>query len=136
MGKEAIMAHFDTDHILDVLTDDVLSQGGDIVIKDMLNDHRHGATTQWDIVREVLRMALVGSAQSQHGRDLVVGLLDRFVAESKARMLVEIELTAAGLDEEEIEEALRDYPEHFTPEGIATRRAANQQLPQDGSTAI
>lgn len=80
----------------------------------------------------VLRQFVV----SQQSRDLVISMVNRIAAEAKSRMLAEIELTAAGLSPEEIEEALRDYPEHFTPEGIAARRAASQQLPQDGSVAI
>lgn len=117
------MAHFDTDHILNVITDDVLSGSGNTVITDMLNEWRHGDTTRWEIVREILRMALVGSAQSQHGRDLIVGLVDRFKEEALARGLAEIELMAAGMDPDEIEETIRNYPEEFTPEGIAARRS-------------
>ena len=50
---------------LDKLTDAILSRGGDIVVTDMLNDYRYGATTQWDIVREILRMATEESMKTR-----------------------------------------------------------------------
>ena len=42
---------------LDSLADAVMSRGGEVVIIDMLNDWRYGATGPWDIVREILRLA-------------------------------------------------------------------------------
>lgn len=116
------MTQIQTHKILDTITDDIMSRGGSTVITNMLNDCRYGAISQWDLVREIVRMTFAEGAQSQRHRDMLVGLVDRMMAEELARSLGRLELTAAGLDEEEIEEALRDYPEHFTPEGIEARR--------------
>lgn len=59
------MANIPDDETLDALTDAVLSGGGDIVIKDMLNDWRYGGTTKWEIVREILRMAAEETAKAR-----------------------------------------------------------------------
>lgn len=57
--KEGSMTNIPNDpETLDALADAVMSRGGGIVIADMLNDWRYGnATTERDIVREILRMA-------------------------------------------------------------------------------
>ena len=40
-----------------------------------------------------------------------MGLVDRFMEESRAQSLARIELTAAGLTLQEVEETLIDFPE-------------------------
>ena len=62
------MANVPNEENLDALTDAILSNGGDIVITDMLNDWRYGNTSKWDIVREVLRMAAEETAKT-HATD-------------------------------------------------------------------
>jgi hypothetical protein len=50
-------------------------------------------------------------AKSQHGHDLVVGLVDRLMEEARSEMLARYELTVAGFTPEEIEETLAEFPE-------------------------
>lgn len=59
------MANIPDDENLEALTDAVLSGGGDIVITDTLDDWRYGDTTEWDIVREILRMAAEETAKTR-----------------------------------------------------------------------
>jgi hypothetical protein len=83
---------------------------------------------QEEILATVLDITLRRMAQSSHGRDLVVGLVDRFMDESRARMLAEIQLTAAGFEPDEIEDTIRDYPESFSPEMMLNpRRGPSRQ---------
>ena len=133
------MARFDTDFILDVITHETLAdhETNRVILESFLAACDR-EITHVGLVRDILEAVLRQSARSQHGRDLVVGLLDRFVAESKARALAEVELTAAGMDEEEIAETLRDYPEEFTPEALEVRYARHrgptrQELDEGGA---
>jgi ABC-type thiamine transport system substrate-binding protein len=135
--RKAIMARFDTDHILDVITHDNLAdhETNRVVLESFLAACDR-EITHAGLVRDILEAVLRQAAQSQHGRDLVVGLLDRFMAEAKARSLAEIELTAAGFDEDEIEETLRDFPDEFTPEALEvrhTRGPTRQELDEGGA---
>ena len=56
-----------------------------------------------------------------------MGLVDRFMDESRARMLAEIQLTAAGFEPDEIEDTIRDYPEDFGPDKMLRRRGPTRQ---------
>ena len=110
------MAHFDTSLVLEAITNAVLADHEtNRQIIELIEDTRH--TERGDegdrqqLVWGVLELALRQMAMSQHGRDLVVGLVDRFMEESRAQSLARIELTAAGLTREEVEETLVDFPE-------------------------
>jgi hypothetical protein len=59
----------------------------------------------------LLELALHQMAKSQHGHDLVVGLIDRLMEEARSESLARLELTAAGMVPYEIEETLREFPE-------------------------
>ena len=106
------MAHFDTDHILSVITHDTLSdhETNRQVLESFLSACDREVTHE-DLVRDILGLVLRQMARSQHGRDLVVGLVDRLAEEARAQSLARIELTAAGLTRQEVEETLFDFPE-------------------------
>jgi len=115
------MAHFDTDHVLNVITQDALrDHEANRRVIEAIEGFRLG--NQEAVVAAVLEVVLRQAAQSSHGRDLVVGLVDRFTDEARARSLAEIQLTAAGFDPREIAETIRDYPEEFGPEKMLARR--------------
>lgn len=115
------MARFDTDHILTVISQDTLrDHEANRQVLEALEGFRLG--NQDEVLAAVLEVALRQMAQSTHGRDLVVGLVDRFMDETRARMLAEIQLTAAGFEPDEIEDTIRDYPESFSPEMMLNRR--------------
>jgi len=116
------MAQFDTDHILSVITNEVLAdhETNRQVLESFLSACDREVTHE-DLVRDILGLVLRQAAQSSHGRDLVVGLVDRFMDEARARMLAQIQLTAAGFDPEEIEDTIRDYPAEFSPEAMLNR---------------
>ena len=110
------MAHFDTSLVLEAITNEVLADHEtNRQIIELIEDTRH--TERGDegdrqqLVWGVIELALRQMATSQHGRDLVVGLVDRFMEESRAQSLARIELTAAGLTRQEVEETLIDFPE-------------------------
>lgn len=115
------MAQFDTDHILTIISKDALrDHEANRQVIEALEEFRFG--NQEMVVDTILEVVLRRMAQSTHGRDLVMGLVDRFMDESRARMLAEIQLTAAGFDPDEIEDTIRDYPEEFSPERMLARR--------------
>lgn len=116
------MAQFDTDHILSVITHETLAdhETNRVVLESFLSACDREISHE-DLVRDVLGAVLRQAAQSSHGRDLVVGLVDRFMDESRARMLAEIQLTAAGFERDEIADTIRDYPESFSPEAMLNR---------------
>ena len=122
------MAQFDTDHILAVITHETLAdhETNRVVLEPFLSACDR-EITHVDLVREILGAVLRQAAQSSHGRDLVVGLVDRFKDEALARSLAEIQLTAAGFDPQEIEDTIRDYPEDFGPERMLRRRGPTRQ---------
>jgi len=110
------MAHFDTSLVLEAITNEVpADHETNRQIIELIEDTRH--TERGDegdrqqLVWGVLELALRQMAKSQHGRDLVVGLVDRLMEESRAQSLARIELTAAGLTREEVEETLIEFPE-------------------------
>jgi hypothetical protein len=110
------MAHFDTSLVLEAITNEVLADhetNRQIIelIEDTHDTERGAEGDRQQLVWGVLELALRQMARSQHGRDLVVGLVDRFMEESRAQSLARIELTAAGLTRQEVEETLVDFPE-------------------------
>lgn len=122
------MAHFDTDHILSVITHETLAdhETNRVVLESFLSACDREISHEV-LVRDILSAVLRQAAQSSHGRDLVVGLVDRFMDEARARMLAEIQLTAAGFDEEEIRETIREFPEDFSPEAMLRPRGPSRQ---------
>lgn len=128
------MAQFDTDHILNIITQDALrDHEANRRVIEALEGFRLG--NQEQVVASVLEVVLRQMTQSSHGRDLVVGLVDRFTDEAKARMLAEIQLTAAGFEPDEIAATIRDYPEDFGPEAMLNRRRGptHQELMEAGA---
>jgi predicted nucleic acid-binding protein len=120
------MAQFDTDHILTVITQDSLrDHEANRRVIEALAEFRLG--NQEQVVDTILEVVLRQMAQSSHGRDLVVGLVDRFMDESRARSLAEIQLTAAGFEPHEIEETIQDFPEEFGPERMLRPRGPSRQ---------
>jgi len=120
------MAHFDTSLVLEAITNEVLADhetNRQIIelIEDTRDTERGAEGDRQQLVWGVIELALRQMATSQHGRDLVVGLVDRFMDEARARMLAQIQLTAAGFDPEEIEDTIRDYPAEFSPEAMLNR---------------
>jgi hypothetical protein len=110
------MAHFDTSLVLEAITNEVLADhetNRQIIelIEDTRDTERGAEGDRQQLVWGVLELAIRQMARSQHGRDLVVGLVDRFMEESRAQSLARIELTAAGLTLQEVEETLIDFPE-------------------------
>jgi hypothetical protein len=110
------MAQFDTSLVLEAITNEVLADhetNRQIIelIEDTRDTERGAEGDRQQLVWGVLELALRQMARSQHGRDLVVGLVDRFMEESRAQSLARIELTAAGLTRQEVEETLIDFPE-------------------------
>jgi hypothetical protein len=120
------MAQFDTDHILDIITFDALrDHETNRRVIEALDGFKLG--NQGGVVASVLEVVLRQMAQSSHGRDLVVGLVDRFMDEDRARSLAEIQLTAAGFEPHEIEETIQDFPEEFGPEQMLRPRGPSRQ---------
>ena len=117
------MARFNTDHILSVITHETLAdhETNRVVLESFLSACDREISHE-DLVRDVLGAVLRQAAQSSHGRDLVVALVDRFMDESRARMLAEIQLTAAGFEPQEILETIQEFPEEFSPEAMLARR--------------
>lgn len=134
------MAQFNTDHILSVITHDALcDHETNRQLIELIEDTRSPARgfegSREQLVWGVLDLVLRQAARSSHGRDLVVGLVDRFMDEARARSLAELELTAAGLEPEEIAETIREFPEAFGPEAMLTRRRGptHQELMEAGA---
>jgi hypothetical protein len=110
------MAQFDTSLVLEAITNEVLADHETnrqiIELIEVTRDTERGAEgDRQQLVWGVIELALRQMARSQHGRDLVVGLVDRFMEESRAQSLARIELTASGLTRQEVEETLIDFPE-------------------------
>jgi hypothetical protein len=110
------MAQFDTSLVLEAITNEVLADhetNRQIIelIEDTRDTERGDEGDRQQLVWGVIELALRQMARSQHGRDLVVGLVDRLMEESRAQSLARIELIAAGLTRQEVEETLIDFPE-------------------------
>ena len=129
------MANFDTSLVLEAIVHDVLTDHeANRQVIEALDAFRLG--NQEDVLASILEVSLRQISQSSHGRDLVVGLVDRYMDEAKARMLAEIQLTAAGFDPQEIVETIREYPEDFGPEAMIARRRrgpTRQELDEGGA---
>ena len=128
------MARFDTDHILTVISHDSLrDHEANRRVLEALEGFRLGNQEEV-VVSSILEIVLRQMAQSSHGRDLVVGLVDRFMDEARARMLAEIQLTAAGFEPQEILETIQEFPEEFSPEAMLARRRgpSRQELDAGG----
>jgi len=108
------MAAFDTTVVLDAIVSDALA---DVKKRQALLE----LVRVSEDVHRVLEIVLRAAAGSQHGRDLVVGLIDRYMDEDRALLLSRISLTAGGMSLAEVEETLRDFPEEFTPEAVEAR---------------
>lgn len=127
------MAQFDTDHVLNIITQDALrDHEANRRVIEALEGFRLG--NQEEVVASVLEVVLRQMTQSSHGRDLVVGLVDRFMDEARARMLAEIQLAAAGFEPQEILETIQEFPEEFSPEAMLARRRgpSRQELDAGG----
>ena len=110
------MAQFDTSLVLMVITNEVLADhetNRQIIelIEDTRDTERGAEDDRRQLVWGVLELALRQMAKSQHGHDLVVGLVDRLMEETRADMLARLELTAAGFTPVEINETLAEFPE-------------------------
>lgn len=114
------MAQFDTDHVLTVITQDALrDHEANRRVIEALEGFRLG--NQEMVVDTILEVVLRQLAQTSHGRDLVVGLMDRFTDEARSQSLARIELAAQGACPDEIEFTLKHFPEDFTPEVMLDR---------------
>ena len=128
------MAQFDTALVLNVITREVLTDHeANRQVIEALEGFRLG--NQEEVLTSVLEVALRQMAQSSHGRDLVVGLVDRFKDEALARSLAEIQLTAAGFEPDEIAATIQEFPEDFGPEAMLARRRGptRQELDEGGA---
>jgi hypothetical protein len=134
------MAQFDTSLVFEAITNEVLADhetNRQIIelIEDTRDTERGAEGDRQQLVWGVLELAFRQMAKSQHGHDLVVGLVDRLMDEARARSLAELELTAAGLEPEEIAETIREFPEAFGPEAMLPRRRGptHQELMEAGA---
>ena len=129
------MAQFDTALVFNVITREVLADHeANRQVIEALEGFRLG--NQEEVLATILEVALRRMAGSSHGRDLVVGLVDRFKDEALARALAEIQLTAAGFDPSEILETIQEFPEDFGPEAMLARRRrgpTRQELDEGGA---
>jgi hypothetical protein len=115
------MAHFDTSLVLAAITNDTLAdhESNRQILELVEQTHglsgiQHPARRSADkqtLVYRTLEIILRQMARSQHGHDLVVGLMDRLTEEARAESLARIELQAAGLTWGEIEDTIIEFPE-------------------------
>jgi hypothetical protein len=129
------MAHFDTSLVLEAITNEVLADhetNRQIIelVEDTRGSERGDEGDRRQLVFGVLELALRQMAKSQHGHDLVVGLIDRLMEEARSEMLARIELTAAGFTPEEINETLAEFPEVA---GKHMRYPTRQELDEAGA---
>ena len=129
------MAQFDTALVLNVITRDVLAdhEANRLVIN-ALEGYTFG--NQEEVLAALLEITLRRMTVSQHGRDLVVGLVDRLKDEALARSLAEIQLTAAGFEPDEIAATIQEFPEDFGPEAMLARRRGPTRQELDEAGAI
>jgi len=129
------MAHFDTSLVLEAITNEVLADhetNRQIIelVEDTRDTERGDEGDRRQLVWGVLELALRQMAKSQHGHDLVVGLVDRLMEEARAESLARIELMAAGMVPYEVEETLREFPEVA---GKYMRHPTRQELDEGGA---
>lgn len=129
------MAQFDTALVLNVITREVLADHEtNRQVIEALEGFRLG--NQEEVLASVLEITLRRMTASQHGRDLVVGLVDRLKDEALARALAELQLMAAGFDPDEIEATIQEFPEDFGPEAMLARRRGPTRQELDEAGAI
>ena len=130
------MAQFDTSLVLAAITNEVLADHEtNRQIIELMADTRSNHPMETEANRQqlvwgVLELALRQMAKSQHGHDLVVGLIDRLMEEARSEMLARIELMAAGMVPYEVEETLREFPEVA---GKYMRHPTRQELDEGGA---
>jgi len=129
------MAHFDTSLVLEAITNEVLADhetNRQIIelVEDTRGSERGDEGDRRQLVWGVLELSLRQMAKSQHGHDLVVGLIDRLMEEARAESLARIELMAAGMVPYEVEETLREFPEVA---GKYMRHPTRQELDEGGA---
>lgn len=107
------MAQFDTSLVLAAITNEVLAdhEANRQILVLVEAEFGHAPPDRRALVGGILESILRQMARSQHGRDLVVGLVDRLTEESRAESLARIELQAAGLNWGEIDGVLAEFPE-------------------------
>ena len=131
------MAQFDTSLVLMVITNEVLADhetNRQIIelIEDTRDTERGAEDDRRQLVWGILELALRQMAKSQHGHDLVVGLVDRLMEETRADMLARLELTAAGFTPVEINETLAEFPE-VAGKYMRPTRPTRQELDEAGA---
>jgi len=107
------MAHFDTSLVLAAITNEVLAdhETNRQILVLVEAEFGHAPPDRRNLVGGILESILRQMARSQHGHDLVVGLMDRLTEEARAESLARIELQAAGLTWGEIEDTIIEFPE-------------------------
>jgi len=107
------MAHFDTSLVLAAITNDVLDnhEANRQILEIVETECGHAPIDRRALVGGILESILRQMARSQHGHDLVVGLMVRLTEEARAESLARIELQAAGLTWGEIEDTIIEFPE-------------------------
>jgi hypothetical protein len=134
------MAHFDTSLVFAAIANDTLAdhesnrQMVELVDQIQRLGAIHGVTghriDKQALVCQTLEIVFRQMAKSQHGHDLVVGLIDRLMEEARAESLARIELMAAGMVPYEVEETLREFPEVA---GKYMRHPTRQELDEGGA---
>jgi len=102
------MAQFDTSLVFEAITNEVLADhetNRQIIelIEDTRDTERGAEGDRQQLVWGVLELALRQMATSQHGRDLVVGLIDQLMEEARQESLQQIRFMAMGLTREELD---------------------------------
>ena len=107
------MAQFDTSLVLAAITSEVLAdhEANRQILVLVEAEFGHAPPDRRNLVGGILETILRQMARSQHGHDLVVGLMDRLTEEARAESLARIELQAAGLNWGEIDGVLTEFPE-------------------------
>jgi hypothetical protein len=107
------MAQFDTSLVLAAITNEVLAdhEANRQILVLVEEEFGHAPPDRRNLVGGILETIFRQMARSQHGHDLVVGLMDRLTEEARAESLARIELQAAGLNWGEIDGVLTEFPE-------------------------
>ena len=107
------MAHFDTSLVLAAITNEVLAdhEANRQILEVVETECGHAPIDRRNLVGGILESILRQMARSQHGHDLVVGLMDRLTEEARAESLARTELMFAGLNWGEIDGVLAEFPE-------------------------
>jgi hypothetical protein len=107
------MAQFDTSLVLAAITNEVLAdhEANRQILVLVEEEFGHAPPDRRNLVGGILESIFRQMARSQHGHDLVVGLMDRLTEEARAESLARIELQAAGLNWGEIDGVLTEFPE-------------------------